>query len=114
MEELRDRFGVPPQEVVALFGAVRVRLAATRAGFIRVRLGVDRTEYDFPPESEERFYTSEIFQTMMRNISALRSEGLALRQNGSTLTLVARSRTSLEPAALIESQERMLQKLIEN
>ncbi len=112
MEEMRDRFGVPPQEVVALFGAVRVRLAATRVGFIRVRLGLDRTEYDFPPESEERFYNSEEFQTIMRNISALRSEGLALRQNGPTLTLVVRSRTPTDSPALIASQDLILRKLL--
>ncbi len=111
MEELRDRFGMPPQEVLALFGAVRVRLAATRAGFIRVRLGLDRTEYDFPPESDERFYNSELFQTIMRNISALRADGLTLRQNGSTLTLVVRLRTWPDPGVLIESQERMLHRL---
>ena len=111
MEELRDRFGAPPLEVVALFGVVRVRLAATRVGFVRVRLGQDRTEYDFPPEADERYYTSELFQSAMQTISALRSEGLTLRQNGSTLTLVVRSRTSSGPAALIDSQERMLQRL---
>jgi transcription-repair coupling factor (superfamily II helicase) len=111
MDELRDRFGMPPQEVLALFGVVRVRLAATHAGFIRVRLGLDRTEYDFPPESDERFYNSELFQTIMRNIPALRADGLSLRQNGSTLTLVVRLRTWPDPGALIESQERMLQRL---
>jgi transcription-repair coupling factor (superfamily II helicase) len=111
MEELRDRFGTPPQEVLALFGAVRVRLAATRAGFTRVRLGLDRTEYDFPPESDERFYNSELFQTIMRKIPALREDGLSLRQNGPTLTLVVRVRTWPDPGALIESQEQMLQML---
>jgi transcription-repair coupling factor (superfamily II helicase) len=112
MEELRDRFGVPPQEVVSLFGAVRLRLEATRAGFVRVRLGLARTEYDFPPESEERFYSSDLFQTMMRNISKLRSEGVAMRQSGPTLTLVVHAGASGDPAVLIESQERLLQKLV--
>jgi transcription-repair coupling factor (superfamily II helicase) len=112
MEELRDRFGMPPQEVLALFGAVRIRLAASRGGFVRVRLGMDRTEYDFPPESDERYYNSDLFQSIMRNVSALRPEGLVLRQNGSTLTLVVRARTWPDPGALIESQERILQKVI--
>jgi transcription-repair coupling factor (superfamily II helicase) len=113
MEELRDRFGAPPQEVVALFGAVRVRLAASHAGFVRVRLGLERTEYDFPPESDEGYYAGALFQSIMSTISALRADGLALRQNGTTLTLVVRSRTSPDPAALIDAQERILQKLVE-
>jgi transcription-repair coupling factor (superfamily II helicase) len=85
-DELRDRFGQYPVEVEVLFAVVRVRLAALRIGFSRVRINPDGLEAEFPPESDRHFYDSAEFQHLMSAISRNKGKMSGLRQEGTVLT----------------------------
>jgi transcription-repair coupling factor (superfamily II helicase) len=84
-EELADRFGAFPNEVVSLFDAVRLRMAAAELGFPRVAITDGRLEAEFPAEDDETFYDSDRFQQLMATISGMKDEGALLRQDGKTL-----------------------------
>jgi transcription-repair coupling factor (superfamily II helicase) len=86
-EELRDRFGKFPWQVENLFGIVRVRLQAAKAGFKKVTISESAMEIEFPSDSNTAFYEGEQFQKMMQTISAMKGRGAILRQQGSTLKL---------------------------
>lgn len=86
--ELQDRFGKFPTEVENLFGVVRLRLQATRAGFTKVKISDSVMEIEFPPESDKPFYEGERFQEMMSKISGMRGRGAVLRQEGKVLRLL--------------------------
>jgi transcription-repair coupling factor (superfamily II helicase) len=88
--ELRDRFGAFPPEVNNLFGVVRLRLHAARAGFRKVNISENTMEIDFPPSSDEEFYRSEAFQSMMATIAARHGHGMVLKESGTTLRLHVR------------------------
>ncbi len=79
-EELRDRFGKFPPPVEHLFGVVRLRLEASRAGFRRVGISETEMDIEFPPETDAHFYESEQFQHMMHTIGGLKGRGVFLRQ----------------------------------
>jgi len=89
-EELRDRFGRIPLPVERLFGVVRLRLEASRAGFRKVGVSETEMEIDFPPEDDARFYEGEQFQQMMHTIGTLKGKGVSLRQEKSKLKLHVR------------------------
>ena len=86
-EELHDRFGKFPWQVENLFGVVRLRLQAAKAGFKKVAVSESAMEIEFPPDSNTAFYEGEQFQKIMQTVSAMRGKGAMLRQHGSTLKL---------------------------
>jgi transcription-repair coupling factor (superfamily II helicase) len=86
-EELRDRFGKFPAPVERLFGVVRLRLEASRAGFLRVGISETEMEIEFPPEDDRGFYEGAQFQQMMQTIGGLKGSGVTLRQQGKALKL---------------------------
>jgi transcription-repair coupling factor (superfamily II helicase) len=86
-EELRDRFGKFPSPVERLFGVVRLRLEASRAGFQRVGISDTEMEIEFPPEDDRVFYEGAQFQQMMQTIGGLKRRGVTLRQQGKALKL---------------------------
>jgi len=87
-EELRDRFGVLPEEVENLFGAIRIRLFASKHRLKKVRLSASRLEFDFPPETDNQFYEGQKFQDLMMRISSMRGRGVRLHQDEGKLTFV--------------------------
>jgi transcription-repair coupling factor (superfamily II helicase) len=86
--ELQDRFGKFPPQVENLFGVVRLRLQATKAGFAKVKISDSMMEIEFPPESDRAFFESESFQEMMSRISGMKGRGAVLRQEGKVLKLL--------------------------
>jgi transcription-repair coupling factor (superfamily II helicase) len=87
-EELRDRFGVLPEELENLFWVVRVRLFASKHRLKKVHLSANSVEIDFPPETDTVFYEGEKFQELMRRISSIRGGGTRLHHEEKKLTLV--------------------------
>jgi transcription-repair coupling factor (superfamily II helicase) len=84
-DELADRFGPFPDEVLNLFDAMRLRMAGAKLGFPRLVVAERRLEVDFPAEDDTRFYDGEMFQHLMKKVSSMKSEGAVLRQEGKTL-----------------------------
>ncbi len=98
-EEIRDRFGRFPPPLERLFGVVRLRLEASRAGFRKVGISESEMDLEFPPETDARFYEAGEFQEMMHTISTLKGRGVSLRQEKNRLRLHVRlqSFSSLPP-----------------
>jgi transcription-repair coupling factor (superfamily II helicase) len=111
-EELKDRFGKHPEEVMNLFAVVRIRLLAAKLGFRKVTISLREMEADFPPESEVRFYEGEAFQSLMTVISRMKGKGAGLRQAGTALKFYAK----IDPNSRfpLESALRILANLLEN
>jgi transcription-repair coupling factor (superfamily II helicase) len=88
--ELRDRFGVLPEEAEQLLSAVRVRLTVGKWGFPKVAISPTGAEVEFPPEKESGFYESPAFQEIMSRIGGMRDRGVTLRTVGKSLRLFLR------------------------
>jgi len=98
-EELRDRFGKMPPEAENLCGVVRVRLALSKIGFAKARLGLRKVEFEFPPESDKSFYESPLFQSIMERIGGMKNLGVTLKHQGNKLTVSAPQPQGTEVAA---------------
>lgn len=110
--ELRDRFGVLPEVVDNLFGAVRIRLFASKHHFRRVRLSTSRVEIDFPLASNTQFYEGQKFQELMIRISSMRGQGTRLVQNEGRLTLVMQLRESGRASEAADNALKTLEDLL--
>jgi transcription-repair coupling factor (superfamily II helicase) len=86
-EEIRDRFGRFPPELENLLGVVRLRLQAAKLGLGKITISPSSMEIEFPPADDVAFYGVEEFQQVMQRISGLQGQGVALRQERSTLKL---------------------------
>ena len=111
-QELRDRFGVLPEEVESLFGAIRIRLFASKHRLKKVRLSVSRVEIDFPPETDTHFYEGEKFQELMKKISLMRGRGIRLQQEEGRLTLLIQLQESDRAPDAARSALKALQDLL--
>jgi len=112
VEELRDRFGNPPEEVEFLYEVVRIKLIAEKIGFRRVRISEHALEAEFPPESDTQYYESEDFQHLMTTLSRGSGTKGGLRQEGTTLSFYAAIATSVEPTTLLSESLQILTKLL--
>jgi transcription-repair coupling factor (superfamily II helicase) len=108
--ELRDRFGLPPEEALHLLAAVRLRLTASRIGFARVTVHERGGECDFPPSSDTRFYESARFQEIMDRIASGGSKGISLLTEGKTLRMKLRLVEPVEDS--IGETRRILEELL--
>ncbi|HTX98499.1 MAG TPA: transcription-repair coupling factor [Bacteroidota bacterium] len=111
-EELVDRFGAPPPEVELLYDVVRIRLTAGALGFRRVRISETEFEAEFPPESDTRFYESDDFQLLMTSISHMSGGVGGLRQEGSSLTFLAKFPALVDPTSLLSHTLQVLTRLL--
>lgn len=55
--EIKDKYGRPPKEFLELVFIVKVRIAALNTGFTRIELKSDRLILEFPPESDQEYYS---------------------------------------------------------
>lgn len=65
VEELKDRFGKPPQEVLALVDSVRLKWAAKEIGLEKVALTPTKMRCFYPGESSAAVYQSEAFALLI-------------------------------------------------
>jgi transcription-repair coupling factor (superfamily II helicase) len=111
-EELRDRFGPLPQETRNLIETIRVRLFASRYRLKRVRIGMEITEVEFPPETDKEFYEGEHFQEIMRRIGELRGRGARLVQEESSLRLRMKGKSSADGSEVARGALKLLSDLL--
>ncbi|MGA9120414.1 MAG: transcription-repair coupling factor [Bacteroidota bacterium] len=110
-DELRDRFGNPPDEVELLYDVVRIKLLAGKIGFRRVRISEKSLEAEFPPDSDTQFYESDDFQLLMTAVSRGSGRTSGLRQEGSTLSYYYTFASPLPPTTLLEEALQALARL---
>ncbi|MCU0453475.1 MAG: transcription-repair coupling factor [Bacteroidetes bacterium] len=115
-DELRDRFGEYPEEVESLFEVARCRLAAARAGFVRVEVEQDALTLTLPPQEAAWFYGEQDgspsrFQRLMETVSAIRTGRPHLRQTGSTLRIELKLASEPDDEARFRSVRDWLTKL---
>ncbi|MCZ7555247.1 MAG: transcription-repair coupling factor [Bacteroidia bacterium] len=102
--ELRDRFGVLPQEALNLFYSVRLRLIAARIRLSRVTLEEERLNIALPPEDDQPFYDRHLqplMQWVLRN-----SHRMRLEQDRKQVRIIAAGITTPEEVQqLLEEME---------
>ncbi len=66
---LRDRFGPLPEQTIELINVVRLRLAARKAGIVKVLLKNSEMTGTFFETDDERFYKSEIYTRILQYVN---------------------------------------------
>lgn len=70
-DELQDRFGKLPPEAEALLNVIRLRIRATKLGFVKVDAGTKRIMYEFPQVDMKEYYDSELFKGIIAKVPTL-------------------------------------------
>ena len=97
--QLSDRFGALPQEVVNLFGVVRLRNCGAALGFEKIIVKNGLLIMFFVSNSLSPFYKSEEFSRILSRLQSLPS--LTLKQSEGKLKIVTRGITSIDMALSI-------------
>ncbi len=95
-QELLDRFGAHPSEVIYLLLVIEIRHTAANIGARRVLVKQGGLELEFPPESDTRFYDHANFQKLISRVAALGNKGGTLKQTEGKLRLIKRFTESRE------------------
>ena len=82
--ELEDRFGKLPTEVLELFKVVRLRIAAMNTGFTRIQLRENEFLIEFPPSSNKEYY-EKVFPVVLDIVNGI--DGFKLSQEKEKLVL---------------------------
>ncbi|MCK6611397.1 MAG: transcription-repair coupling factor [Bacteroidia bacterium] len=103
-EELRDRFGELPTQVLDLFDLIRVRELGKKIGFERMVLKAGKMAAYFPPESKQFYYQSEKFERIITYIQQ-QPNLLRLKQTGTILSM------QVQPVNTIKHAHHILSRL---
>jgi transcription-repair coupling factor (superfamily II helicase) len=87
-DNLRDRFGKLPDEVISLLDTVRLKWVGKRLGLEKVSLGRGGLRMYFPADPQAPIYASESFQQMLQFV-ATRPDKFLLKQTDKALILSA-------------------------
>ncbi|MCL2039553.1 MAG: transcription-repair coupling factor [Bacteroidetes bacterium] len=82
--ELKDRFGKLPPEVLELLKVVRIRIAATNTGFTRIQIRANEFLIEFPSSSNKEYY-EKVFPIVLDIVNGI--EGFQLSQEKEKLVL---------------------------
>ncbi len=85
-EQLKDRFGPLPQQVVELFELIKLRTVAKKIGFEKIILKNSSMAAYFPDEKKQAYYQSELF-TKVLNFVQQNSTRCKLKQTPKSLIL---------------------------
>ena len=85
-KNLEDRFGPAPEPALRMFNAVRLRWAAGKLGFVRLRLKNGKMSGSFVADQESPFYQSPIFGHVIRYVQSNPSR-IQLREKNGKLNL---------------------------
>lgn len=87
-DELLDRFGKLPPEAEALMNMIRLRIRATKLGFVKVDAGSKRIMYEFPNVEMKEYYDSELFQNIIANVQTLTDVRARVHEIDTSLKLI--------------------------
>lgn len=102
---LDDRFGELPEQVEGLLQSVELKWLGMQIGFEKIRIRGNQVTCYFPPEVDEKYYRSTLFEQILRYIQSDRR--FRIEQKGHKLIL----RTHIEKksvTAVIERLEKLL------
>ncbi len=85
-EQLKDRFGPLPQQVVELFELIKLRTVAKKIGFEKIILKNSSMAAYFPDEKKQAYYQSELFSKVL-NFVQQNSTRCKLKQTPKSLIL---------------------------
>jgi len=88
-DNLRDRFGKLPDEVVSLLDTVRLKWAGKRNGLEKITLGRGGMKLFFPADPAHPLFASERFQKMLQYVAG-KPEKFSVRQTDKMLFLQVR------------------------
>ena len=83
--ELKDRFGKLPPEVLELLKIVQLRIAAMNTGFTRIQLKPNEMQLEFPSSAKQEYY-EKVFPIVFDIINTM--EGFQLSQKKEKLILI--------------------------
>jgi transcription-repair coupling factor (superfamily II helicase) len=85
-EQLKDRFGPLPQQVLELFELIKLRTVAKKIGFEKIILKSASMAAYFPDEKKQAYYQSELFSKVL-NFVQQNSTRCKLKQTPKSLIL---------------------------
>jgi transcription-repair coupling factor (superfamily II helicase) len=101
-ENLKDRFGKLPEQVLEIFDGLRLRWAAKAVGFERVILKEGKLRCYFVLNPQAAYYESDKFRKVLHFISgAGKQNQLALKQTPKSLIMVRENVRTLQGARKI-------------
>ena len=83
-DELEDRFGKLPPEVLELLKVVRLRIAAINTGFTRIQLRANEFLIEFPSQTNKEYY-EKVFPIVLDIVNGM--DGFQLSQEKEKLVL---------------------------
>jgi len=87
-DELQDRFGKLPPEAEALLNVIRLRIRATKLGFVKVDAGLKRIMYEFPHVEMKDYYDSDLFKNIIVKVPALTDVRARVHEIDKSLKLI--------------------------
>lgn len=99
-DELIDRFGRMPQQVIALLDAMRVKWLGGALGFEKIVIKNKQLTAYFPPVSEEAYYQSDVFGRIVTGVQQL-GKRAAMKQTSKSLIMTVTQTTTLVEVLLL-------------
>ncbi len=87
-DELKDRFGKLPPEAEALLNVIRLRIRATKLGFVKVDAGAKRIMYEFPHVDMKEYYDGELFKGIIAKVPTLKNVRARVHEIDTSLKLI--------------------------
>jgi len=85
---LKDRFGKLPPEAEALLNVIRLRIRATKLGFVKVDAGAKRIMYEFPHVDMKEYYDGELFKGIIAKVPTLKNVRARVHEIDTSLKLI--------------------------
>ncbi|MCB9262358.1 MAG: transcription-repair coupling factor [Flavobacteriales bacterium] len=105
-DQLKDRFGELPKQVLDLLQSIRLKHLGMQLGWDKIRIKNGKLLGYFPDENDTKYYNSELFGNLMSRIN-LHASHFSLKQKGNQLLLVTE-----KPKETISDFIEVLRKLI--
>jgi transcription-repair coupling factor (superfamily II helicase) len=99
-DNLRDRFGKLPDEVISLMDTVRLKWAGKEIGLEKITLGRGGMKLFFPADPSHPLFASDRFQRMLQYVAG-KPEKFSVRQTEKMLFLQVRLVEDLHQALFV-------------
>lgn len=94
LDELIDRFGRLPQQVIGLADAMRIKWLGNELGLEKIVIKNKQLIAYFPPVSEESYYQSDAFGKVLQGVQQL-GKRATLKQSSKSLIMIIQQASSL-------------------
>jgi transcription-repair coupling factor (superfamily II helicase) len=98
---LRDRFGEPPNEVLELISAIKLRWYARNAGIIKIIIKNNKMTAHFFQSNDEKFYSSEVYNKILQYVMQNPTICIMKQSENNNLYIVFKNIENIKSAILI-------------